>query len=171
MAHYATWDDHEVADNWDPESIDPARLETAREAFFENLALRRLPPPNENRVWRSFRWGRTLEIFVLDCRSERRPSTRNGPDAQCISRTQMDWLKAGLAASTAAFKIIANSVPIANFPGAFDLQANDRWEGYPAQRAELLDFLTGRAIRGVVFVSGDFHLATVAHLEATGARA
>ena len=27
--------------------------------------------------WRRFRWGRTAEVFILDCRSERRPSTRS----------------------------------------------------------------------------------------------
>jgi alkaline phosphatase D len=170
-SHLATWDDHEVVNDWNGETVDPARLATARAVFFEMLAIRRQPPPNENRIWRSFRWGNAVEVFVLDCRSERRPSTRFTSAAEYVSRAQIDWLKAGLAASTAAFKVIANSVPIANFPGLFDLLANDRWEGYEAQRAEILDFIVGQGLKGVVWVSGDFHLGAVARIEPSGPRA
>jgi alkaline phosphatase D len=167
---HATWDDHEVENDWNPEAVDPAKLAIARVAFFETLAIRRFPPPGENRLYRSFRWGAAVEVFVLDCRGERKPSTRFSADAEYISRAQMDWIKSGLAASTAAFKIIANSVPIANFPGAFDVLANDRWEGYHAQREEILAFIEDRGLRGVVWVSGDFHLGAVAHVEPSGSR-
>jgi phosphodiesterase/alkaline phosphatase D-like protein len=170
-SHIATWDDHEVVDNWDGETVDSGRLATAREAFFETLALARRPPPNENRIWRSFRYGRAVEVFVLDCRGERLPSTRQTPRAQYISAEQLAWLKSGLSASTAAFKIIANSVPIANFPSVFDLLANDRWEGYEAQREDILDYITANDLKGVVWLSGDFHVAAVVKVEPSGPRA
>jgi alkaline phosphatase D len=66
------------------------------------------------------------------------------------------------------FKIIVNSVPITNFPGLFDLAPFDRWEGYPAQRTQLLDFLIQNKIPGVLFVSGDFHLGASTRVEPTG---
>jgi hypothetical protein len=46
----------------------------------------------------------------------------------------------------------------------------DRWEGWPGQRDELLDYITGEEIRGVLFVSGDFHHCTLARVEADGDR-
>ena len=161
----ATWDDHEVDNNWDPEEIGADHLTAAREAFFEHLPTRR-DPLAPDRIWRSFRWGRTAEFFVLDCRGERLPSTRDDDDAQYISPAQMDWLQTGLRESDAAFKIIVNSVPMGDFP-TFGID-DDRWSGYAAQREALLVFLDVEAIPGVFVISGDFHLASMGRLTADG---
>lgn len=165
---YSTWDDHEVDNNWDPERVNATTFANARRAYFEHRAQRR-HPTEPDRLWRSFRWGATLELFILDARGERRPSTRTTRTAQYLSRAQMDWLKDGLARSTARFKVIANSVPIANMPFTFG-GGDDRWEGYAAARDEILDHITGRSIRGVWWLSGDFHLGAVGKLENAGAR-
>jgi alkaline phosphatase D len=37
----------------------------------------------------------------------------------------------------------------------------DRWDGYPAERAELLRFIKAKRITGVVFLSADLHYAAV----------
>ncbi len=144
-----SWDDHEVGNNWDPQTIDPAQRDAAFEAFFGLTPTVTAAP---GRLWRSLRFGAAMELFVLDCRSERDLAA-----GVYVSREQLDWLKAGLAASTATWKIVANSVPITAMPDAWDISGmgTDRWEGYPAQRAELLDHIAG--IKGVLFVSGDFH--------------
>lgn len=168
--HFATWDDHEVSNDWNPETFDKARLANATQAFFEHLPVRR-NTASPNRIWRSFSWGDTLEVFVLDSRSERKPSTASGPNAQYLSPAQMTWLKNGLSGSTATFKIVVTSVPISNMPTLWDLYAFDRWEGYPAQRKELLDHITGKSIKGVLFVAGDFHLGASAAVEPSGAAA
>jgi len=160
----ATWDDHEITNNWDPESIDASLLETGRAAFFEHLALRR-DPEHPNRIWRSLRYGDTLEVFVLDCRGEKRPSTRKTDAAEYISVAQMDWLKAALSASPATFKVIMNSVPITDMPLIW-LNADERWEGYDAQRDEILAHCEG--VSGVLWVSGDFHYGSVQHVDKPG---
>lgn len=165
---YSTWDDHELDNNWNPERVSASLLATARAAFFEHRAVRR-DPLAPDRIWRSARWGATLELFILDCRSERRPSTRTSSTAEYLSRAQMNWLKAGLASSPARFKLIANSVPIANLPVTFGA-GEDRWEGYAAARNEVLDHITSQRIRGVWWLSGDIHLGAVAKLEAGGPR-
>jgi len=156
----ATWDDHEVDNDFDPEDRD---LTTPRQAYFENLPVRR-DPVSPNRLWRAVRWGLTAEIFVLDGRGERRPSTRGAEDIY-LSREQMDWLKAGLTSSPCMFKLIANSVPIGDFP--FPL-AQDRWEGYGAQRTEILSHIDDEAIDGVVWISGDFHFASFGFVSPSG---
>ena len=122
-----------------------------------------------NRVWRSFRFGKTAEIFVLDCRSERTPRGRLGPDAQFISKEQLSWLQNGLKNSECAFKLVMTSVPIADVPGAdFTAFDFDRWEGYNAQRLKLLSFIEDNQIPRVVFVSGDLHLAYAGRVAMSG---
>lgn len=151
----ATWDDHEVTNDWDPDSVDADRVALAKRSFFEHLPVWQ---GSDGRIWRSYRWGLTAEIFVLDCRSERVPDSRNDADAEYISVAQLEWLTAALADSPCHFKIVLNSVPITNMPWIWDLAASDRWEGYAAQRAALLDFIGSNAISNVWFLSGDFHV-------------
>jgi alkaline phosphatase D len=158
----STWDDHEIVNNATGE-LDPAQIQAARTATFEYQPWRE-SGASPGRLWRSIRWGRTVEFFVLDCRSERAPST-----GQYMSREQLDWLKAGLAASPARFKLVLNSVPISNYPGAFfALTLDDRWQGYPAERTELLEFIEGRNIPGVLWLTGDFHMGVAGRVSATG---
>ena len=81
----------------------------------------------------------------------------------------MAWLKDGLRRSDAKFKLLMNSVPISDFPGFFDVAPEDRWEGYPAQREEILRFIDDEGIGGVLWVAGDFHLASVQRVSVGGA--
>jgi alkaline phosphatase D len=166
---YFTADDHEVTDNYDAEWLaanDPSLLTVAREAMLEHLPLEQ----NElGGLWQSYRWGRTAEFFVLDCRSERRPSTAASDRPIYVSVAQLAWLKGALAASRARFKVILNSAPIARFPSPPVWgQPFDRWEGYAAQREELLAFLAEAPIENVWFVTGDFHLGLVHRVEVSG---
>jgi PhoD-like phosphatase len=163
---YATWDDHEIDDNgnFDRETMDPEQLlkrQNAMDAYFEVLPIDAQGP--DYQLWRSFRWGRTAEIIVLDCRYERRPS-----QGLYISPAQMAFLQDRLLNSPCHFKIIMNSVPITNMPGVWDLVANDRWEGYPAQRDALLAFIDEHLVTNVWFLSGDFHTCFVARIEPGG---
>ncbi len=161
---YLTWDDHEVRNNWDPETFPATRLAAARQAFFEHRATRR-NTAEPDRLWRSFRWGRTAEVFVLDARSERRPSTRSTNNSQYLSRAQMNWLKSGVADSPCVFKFIVNSVPIVDRPGA----DTDNWNGYASQRREILNHIANNRLRGVVWLSGDVHFGAVCKVAASGA--
>lgn len=160
----ATWDDHEVDNNWDPESFNAARLEAAREAFFEHLPIRRDPAYPE-RIWRSFRFGRVVEVFMLDLRSERRPSTRDAEDAEYVSPAQLAWLVEGVTSSTAVFKVVATPIPIGAYPPLY-LGTDQRWQGYAAQRTALLDAIS--AVQGLVFVAGDFHFGAVTRVDPPG---
>jgi len=163
---YVTWDDHEIDDNsnFDRETMDPqelARRQNAMDAFFEVLPVDAEGP--DYQLWRSFRWGLTAEIIVLDCRYERRPSL-----GQYISPAQMAFLKDRLQTSPCHFKVVMNSVPITNMPVAWDVAASDRWEGYPAERKQVLDHIDAHDIKNVWFLSGDFHVCFVSRLEPTG---
>lgn len=162
---YTVWDDHEVHNDWDGETVERERFEAARRAFFEHHPWSG-GWQRPRRLYERFRWGRTLELFVLDTRGERRPSTRLRPDAQYLSREQLQWLVDGLQTSESVFKCVVNSVPIARFEGLFEAASSDRWQGYPAQRQRLLEAI--RDVPNVWFLSGDFHLGCVARVERSG---
>lgn len=154
---YATWDDHEITNNWSGDDIDPTLYANAQQSMFEVLALEE---DKDRRLWRRYRWGETVEFFVLDCRDE-----RSEADGHYISPEQLDWLLSGLSDSPCHFKVVAHSVPITNMPPLWDLAADDRWEGFPGQRQAVLDHIKADGIRNVWFVSGDFHVCFVARVE------
>jgi alkaline phosphatase D len=161
---YFAWDDHEISNDLNPERFPAEQLATAKDAFFEALPARR---GADGQLWRSYRWGRTAEFFVMDCRTERIPSTLDTEDAVYISDEQFDWLKGALTDSPCHFKVLLNSVPATRFPTLWAL-SGDRWQGYAAQRQQLLDFLEDNSLENTFFLSGDFHVGLVSRLEADG---
>jgi len=181
---YAIWDDHEVVNDFAGETVDPDMLAAGRQAFFEYNPIRQ-SPDDPNQLYRSFRWGKDVELFILDERQYRSAEalclneegetvqfpTRIG-DVACLeglrdpSRTilgteQKEWLKQALLDSDAKFKFIINEVPMSEFL----LLPYDRWEGYPAEREELLTFITDNGIENVIFLTTDLHGAVVNTLE------
>lgn len=172
MGQYLVWDDHEVEDNADYEPSlkrDLDKVHRGLNAWFESLPVEKRDDAQNNwgnpTYYRSFKWGKTLEIFMIDCRAERVPDSRSGSDPIYISKKQMEWFKNGLLESTSHFKVVANSVPIAHYGGLWDFALNDRWEGYKAQRTEILNFIVNNNIKNVVWLSGDFHTGSVAPVD------
>ena len=155
----ATWDDHEVANDWGTESVSEQRIESGKEAFFDYMATR---PRYGDNLYRSIRYSDTLEVFVLDVRSERKPAL-----AQYISPEQMDWVIDGLDASTAVFKLVLTSVPFTDFEGLIgEVAVADRWQGFPEQRTTLVEAAARH--ENVYFLSGDFHVGFISRVEPLG---
>jgi alkaline phosphatase D len=142
---YVVWDDHEVVNNF---FVGNPLAPTGRKAFFDYWPIRR-HPHDADRIYRSFRWGQAMELFLLDTRQYRDPGT-----GTMLGKAQKNWLFERLATSSALFKFVATSVPMAG--GGID-----RWDGYPTERAELLRFIREKRITGVVFLSADLHYAAV----------
>jgi alkaline phosphatase D len=119
------------------------------------------------RLYRSLRWGKHLELLVLDTRQYRdangavddplRPKTMLG-------REQLTWLKERLAASDATWKVIVSSVPM-SIPTGFPAEnGRDGWAnlgqatGFEQELLDILRFASDRGSR-LVFVSTDVHFA------------
>ncbi len=171
------WDDHEVHNNWSPGDTSEARYLAARGAALEHRPMKLADP---SKWWRSFKFGDTAELWLLDVRSERKEGSVGNPldgsnPEQYISKKQLDWLKRGLKASTAVFKFICTPQPITNWPG---VPTKDAWEKYSLQRADLLRFINGDTAdgltkserRGVFFLGGDVHMGSYGHVGAPGSK-
>lgn len=158
----SVWDDHEVDNNWTLEpgrnwSIEESQLRAAVETLDATLPQRRGPGGSR---WRSHRWGEDLELFLLDCRSER-------SEGQMVSEEQLAWLESRLPASSARFKIVLSSVHVTDHYSLLStIEQDDRWQGYPEQRARLVSLLA--SVPGAFVVTGDMHFGSVQHVDAEG---
>jgi alkaline phosphatase D len=157
----ATWDDHEIDNNWSWSDSGIQQLYDEALAAFRKYVPQREGPVGV--LWRKLSWGDAVDLFVLDCRGERQ-------DGNYISSPQMDWLKQELSASTATFKVILNSVPIFDFSGTVigPFSTDDRWQGYPTQRTEILQHIANAGIGGVLWVAGDVHFGAVGKVDPAG---
>ncbi|MEW5848220.1 MAG: alkaline phosphatase D family protein [Myxococcota bacterium] len=163
---YITWDDHEFDNNLNPETLSASRMAAAKDAYFESLPNER---GEDGRVWTSYRWGHTAELILLDCRTERKPSTLE-TEQTYLSREQMEWFKQTLKDSPCHFKVVLNSVPMCQMPEPWWALPGDRWQGYTHAREEILQFIEQNGVQNVWFLSGDFHLGFIGRLEREGFR-
>ncbi len=91
----------------------------------------------------------------------------SGQPRTVLGTAQKAWLKNALQNSTATFKFIMNGPPIT----ALQFVPYDRWDGYPQERTELLDFIqdpngdtnTTDHLKNVIFLSTDLHGIVVSH--------
>ncbi len=192
---YATMDDHEVMNDYDAATIDPARYAAGRRAFLDYYSVRESGLPHDpscagDPLYRRFAWGSEVELFLLDERSCRSadaaavcltdlgptlptsvrqsgvlaffltPSPPPGclaaifdPARTLLGSAQKARLLSDLAASTAKWKLVVSQEPIQQF---FALPY-DRWEGYGAERNEILTFIQANGIEGVKFLTTDMH--------------
>nr|ADZ45344.1 alkaline phosphatase [Streptomyces sp. NRRL 30471] len=189
----AIWDDHEFADaawahgaeNHQPETEGSwtDRAAAARRAYFEWMPVR---PSIAGTTYRQLSFGSLAMLFLLDLRSFRNApggSAEDPLDVTITGRTQMDWLKNGLATSDAGWQLVGNSVmmspvrlpdlPLPELRALSDSLGSasqlrplnpDSWDGYTADRRELLQHLDSHHIGNTVFLTGDVHCAWAAHV-------
>jgi len=122
-------------------------------------------------MYRSFRWGPLLEVFLLDGRSHRTPNHPAPANEAFLGAAQLAWLEGGLARSTATWKVIASNMPLGLVvsepaPGAPEIEAFDGFangNGAPHGRENelvaLLSSLKRRGVRNVVWLTADVHYA------------
>lgn len=156
------------------------RRNRAYRAYFEWMPIRRPQPlRNPARIYRQFSFGSLADLNMLDLRQYRDLQPANGldpakdhPDRELMGREQLDWLKENLGASGARWKLVGNSVMITPVdfrqplpPGLLEqlglmmgVPFNvDSWDGYTADRHELLEHLLANDIKNVAFLTGDIH--------------
>lgn len=163
------------------------RQQNGIDAYFEYMPLQR-SGDDPNRLYRSLAWGDLADLLVLDVRSYRdaavdavnslSPEGRQmmAPGRTTLGAPQKTWLKAGLAESTARWRLLGNGYNF-NWWRLVDLDhpllralnprwqhnagiyaPNEAWDDYQAERLELLAFIEGAGVRDVVSCAGHTHL-------------
>ncbi|OLC64851.1 MAG: hypothetical protein AUH76_03710 [Candidatus Rokubacteria bacterium 13_1_40CM_4_67_11] len=169
-AVFPIWDDHEVRNDFSGPS-EPS-MTMGRQAFLDYWPIAR-PTEEPGRLYRHFRWGRLLDVFILDTR-QYRSSNRDpdGPDKTMLGGVQRRWLLDGVTSSSATWKVIVSSVPLSVPTGPS--AAHDSWSnasifgvpeehptGFAVERDLILRTLRDRAIKNVIFIAADVHHAEV----------
>jgi alkaline phosphatase D len=180
------WDDHEVEDNQDgrqgPSSGAPAgmtnddhprrisyeeRRINSYQAFF-NYHPRIRFKGDRDRIYEHRRMGKLVDLILTDERQYRAPQPCNDgivtpcPEAALaramLGAPQKDWFKRTLSGSRATWKLWGNEVMLMGFQISPASDAIlDEWDGYQAERAELMDHITANGIKNVVGLTGDLH--------------
>ncbi len=84
-----------------------------RLTFADGQRLFREQVPIGPRGWRTFRWGRDLQIWLTEGRDHRSPNTDpDGPRKTIWGARQKAWLKRTLKASDATWKLLISPTPI-----------------------------------------------------------
>jgi alkaline phosphatase D len=174
------WDDHEVQNDYaggDPAggvttsgktgeyAYTPAKRDAAYRAFFQHMPTFAM---GKQRLYHKASFGTNVDLFVLDERQYRQSqpcedvvgpacSTLNAPRA-FLGAQQEAFFKSGMHASKATWKVVANEVVMMGLKTSpTDYDSFDAWQGYPAEREALLQYIRKNKISDVVFVTGDYH--------------
>jgi len=176
-SYVAVWDDHETVNDVGP--LDDTRtqapyasgaplLPIALRAFFEYNPVPE-SPHMPGRLYRSLRWGRHLELFVLDTRqyrdSDRAPDSPETPKTM-LGREQRTWLEQRVGRSDATWKVIVSSVPIAIPTGTARPGKRDGWAsggtdtGYEEELRAIFRALAANGAENCVWITTDVHFAS-----------
>lgn len=81
--------------------------------FEQGFSVYREQVPMGDKTYRTIRWGKGLQIWLVEGRLYRSPNTmKDGPDKTIWGPEQMAWLKRTLAASDANFRVLISPTPI-----------------------------------------------------------
>lgn len=186
--------DNDYADDRPEDGMDREsfllRRAGAYQAYFEHMPLpeRMRPKGPDMRIHTELGWGSLARFYLLDDRQYRswhacpRPGRRGGsntvdiancerlfnPNRSMLGRAQERWLESALQKSTARWNLLAQQTPMAQFdqkPGPGRIAWTDGWDGYPAARRRLLEFVAARKIPNPVVIGGDVHSFNVSELK------
>ena len=169
------WDDHEIAnDAWSGGSAThdarlgdwATRLAGAYRAYLEWLPVREAAGSGI-RLYRSFRIGNMADLIMLDTRAlrDRQVATGqtaglNDPRRTMLGDRQEAWLFDQLRASQSSgtrWRLLGQQVLFSPISPTGQPLSGDMWDGYPAARARLLDFVAREQVTDLAVLTGDIH--------------
>jgi alkaline phosphatase D len=175
-AIHAIWDDHEAEDDYagehEGDPLRPRRIpylqrrNNGYRAFFDYLPVPRFKS-DPLRTYGRLRLGQVDLIRIdtrqyrdaLACPPQRPCPAGNDPGRTILGERQREWLKAQLVASRANWRVIANQVMMMSLDvGTPGVGFNgDQWDGYSAERREVLEHVLAKGVKDVTVISGDIH--------------
>lgn len=164
------------------------RLADAMRAHYEWLPVRLPDPADPSRAFRQLSLGGLADLMLIDTRSRRDEPTggekMQDPARSALGLEQREWLLNAFKNSKAPWRILGNpSIMGTTWSPHLPLEVKaalvkvklieadgngpdyDQWDGYPAERRMVIDFLREQKIKDVVVLSGDIHCGMALELK------
>ena len=123
-------------------------FEQGQAVFLEQAPIR---PPTH----RTFRWGKDLQVWLVEGRDYRSPNDmRDGPEKTIWGPEQKAWFKRTVDESDAAFRVLISPTPLVG-PDRPNKNDNHSNKGFKHEGDELRQFLASR--KNMVVLNGDRH--------------
>ncbi|MFJ8259809.1 alkaline phosphatase D family protein [Peribacillus asahii] len=183
-----TWDDHEVENNYanvipeKDQSVEEfiKRRAAAYQAYYEHMPLRKSSLPHDGgmQLYRDFSYGDLANFYVLDTR-QYRDDQANGdgskahtaesldPNRTLLGPEQEKWLLDNLGNSKSQWNVLAQQIFFAERKSGSSTAPKfsmDSWDGYPAARQHITNFVAGRDINNIIVLTGDVHASWASNL-------
>ena len=162
-ASYFIKDDHDTLKNdcWPGQTYGDLTWEDGLKLFPEQV-------PMGEKTYRTIRWGRDLQIWLVEGRDYRSPNTMtDGPDKTIWGKEQKQWFKETVEASDATFRILISPTPVVG-PDRGNKNDNHANSGFTYEGNELRDFIASQ--KNMFVVCGDRHWQYVSQDSRTGLR-
>ena len=160
-AAYFMKDDHDTLANdcWPGQNYGELTWE-------QGLAIFREQVPMGEKTFRTIRWGKDLQIWMLEGRDFRSPNNMpDGPEKTILGTAQKNWLFDTLRASDATFRIVLSPTPIVG-PDRGSKNDNLANKGFTHEGDEVRAFLSSQPRTFVI--CGDRHWQYVSKHQQTG---
>lgn len=148
---YMIKDDHDLLkdDISEPtESYGNLTFDEGLKIWTENVPLKENP-------YRTIRWGKDLQVWLLEGREFRSVNKiEDGPEKTILGETQKEWLVRTLKESDASFKILISATPIVG-PDRDKKNDNHANQGFKSEGDWIRTLLA--SIKDVYVVNGDRH--------------
>ncbi|MEM8955191.1 MAG: alkaline phosphatase D family protein [Verrucomicrobiota bacterium] len=147
---YFMKDDHDlvVNDCWPGAVYRGFTFEQGQAVFLEQV-------PMSDKTYRTFRWGKDLQIWLTEGRDFRSPNPDpDGPNKTIWGAAQKEWFKRTVQESDATFRILINATPMVgpDRPTKNDSHAN---KGFQYESRELREFISQQ--KNFILLCGDRH--------------
>ncbi len=121
---------------------------------------------NKSPSYRTYRWGKDVQVWFPDGRDQRVPNDSNdGPAKTILGPEQKAWLKRTMAESDATFKLLIGATPTVG-PDRGNKNDNHANSGFDHEGNELRTFLAG--LKNAYTFCGDRHWQYVSKDRETG---
>jgi alkaline phosphatase D len=154
--HVATcWlkDDHDTLNN---DSWPGQRMGTFTFAEGQRI-FRQQAPMADGPAYRTFRWGRDLQIWLTDGRDFRSPNNMpDGPEKSIWGAEQKEWFKRTVKESDATWKVLVSPTPLVG-PDRGNKNDNHANEGFRHEGDEIRAWLKANVPDHFFVICGDRH--------------
>ena len=153
VASYFEKDDHDtwVNDCWPTmksKYMHEFTFAQGQEVFLEQV-------PMGEKTYRTFRWGRDLQIWLVEGRDYRSANDApDGPDKTIWGQEQKEWFQRTVTASDATFRVLISPTPLVG-PDRSNKNDNHANAGFTHEGRELREFLGTQ--KNMIVLCGDRH--------------